>query len=78
MDWRIFADFAQMLVGTGMRTIRSASIWMSALYALGSTTIDLCLALFPWTGFRHHKAAVKGFPQRDLPQEAKQVIVFGL
>ena len=61
-DWRIFADFAQVLIrtaiqlyahdATGIRDVRD-------LYALDSTTIDLCLALFPWARFRAHKAAVK-------------------
>jgi hypothetical protein len=68
-DWRIFADFAQVLIrtavklyahdGTGIADVRE-------LYALDSTTIDLCLALFPWTRFRTHKAAVKMHTLLDL------------
>jgi hypothetical protein len=68
-DWRIFADFAQVLIrtaiqlyahdATGIRDVRD-------LYALDSTTIDLCLALFPWARFRAHKAAVKMHTLLDL------------
>ena len=49
-----------------MPATRSASIWTQSLYALDSTTIDLCLALFPWARFRRRKAAVKMHTLLDL------------
>ncbi len=61
-DWRIFADFAQRLITTARRLYASEPIGVDldqSLYALDSTTIDLCLSLFPWAKFRTHKAAVK-------------------
>jgi hypothetical protein len=61
-DWRIFADFAQRLIaiarGLYVREPMGVDLEQS-LYALDSTTIDLCLALFPWARFRRRKAAVK-------------------
>jgi transposase len=61
-DWRIFADFAQRLIATARRLYASDPMGVDldqSLYALDSTTIDLCLSLFPWAKFRTHKAAVK-------------------
>ena len=61
-DWRIFADFAQRLITTARRLYASDPMGVDldqSLYALDSTTIDLCLSLFPWAKFRTHKAAVK-------------------
>ncbi len=61
-DWRIFADFAQRLIITARRLYASDPMGVDldqSLYALDSTTIDLCLSLFPWAKFRTHKAAVK-------------------
>jgi hypothetical protein len=61
-DWRIFADFAQVLIREAARLYANepfgAELQQTA-YALDSTTIDLCLSLFPWAGFRKTKAAVK-------------------
>jgi DDE family transposase/uncharacterized protein DUF4372 len=61
-DWRIFADFAQVLIQQ-TTTLYShepfAAELQQAAYALDSTTIDLCLALFPWATFRRRKAAIK-------------------
>src|SRR6202171_5297192 len=68
-DWRIFADFAQVLVGIARPLYASDPIGVEidqSLYALDSTTIDLCLALFPWARFRKHKAAVKMHTLLDL------------
>jgi hypothetical protein len=68
-DWRIFADFAQVLVGIARPLYASDPIGVEidqSLYALDSTTIDLCLALFPWARFRKHKAAVKIHTLLDL------------
>jgi hypothetical protein len=68
-DWRIFADFAQVLIGIARPLHASDPMGVElkdSLYALDSTTIDLCLALFPWAKFRRHKAAVKMHTLLDL------------
>lgn len=68
-DWRIFADFAQVLIRTAITLHSNDSTDVAQvrdLYALDSTTIDLCLALFPWAKFRKHKAAVKMHTLLDL------------
>ncbi len=61
-DWRIFADFAQVLIQQATTLYANepfAAELQQAAYALDSTTIDLCLSLFPWATFRRHKAAIK-------------------
>jgi hypothetical protein len=68
-DWRIFADFAQHLIGIARPLHVEDPIGVDldhTLYALDSTTIDLCLSLFPWARFRKHKAAVKMHTLLDL------------
>ena len=68
-DWRIFADFAQRLITTARKLYASDPMGVDldqSLYALDSTTIDLCLSLFPWAKFRTHKAAVKMHTLLDL------------
>ena len=68
-DWRIFADFAQHLIGIARPLHAEDSIGVDldhTLYALDSTTIDLCLSLFPWAKFRQHEAAVKMHTLLDL------------
>ena len=68
-DWRIFADFAQVLISTARPMYAGDLIGVdldATLYALDSTTIDLCLTLFPWAEFRKHKAAVKMHTLLDL------------
>jgi hypothetical protein len=68
-DWRIYADFAQVLIAIARPLYASDPIGVEldqSLYALDSTTIDLCLALFPWAKFRRHKAAVKMHTLLDL------------
>ena len=68
-DWRIFADFAQVLIGIARPLYAHDPIGVEldqSLYALDSTTIDLCLSLFPWAKFRKHKAAVKMHTLLDL------------
>lgn len=68
-DWRIFADFAQVLVASARPLYAGDPIGVdldASLYALDSTTIDLCLSLFPWAKFRKHKAAVKMHTVLDL------------
>jgi hypothetical protein len=68
-DWRIYADFAQVLIGIARPLYAGDPIGVDlahSLYALDSTTIDLCLALFPWAKFRKHKGAVKMHTLLDL------------
>ena len=68
-DWRIFADFAQVLIGIARPLYAGDAMGVDldrSLYALDSTTIDLCLSLFPWAAFRKHKAAVKMHTLLDL------------
>jgi len=68
-DWRIYADFAQVLIGIARPLHIDDPIAVDlkqSLYALDSTTIDLCLSLFPWARFRRHKAAVKMHTLLDL------------
>jgi len=68
-DWRIYADFAQVLIGIARPLYAQDPIGVElneGLYALDSTTIDLCLSLSPWAKFRQHKAAVKMHTLLDL------------
>ena len=68
-DWRIFADFAQVLIAVARPLYADDPIGVdldAGLYALDSTTIDLCLSLFSWARFRQHKAAVKLHTLLDL------------
>ncbi len=68
-DWRIYADFAQVLIRIARPLYAHDPIGVDldqSLYALDSTTIDLCLSLFPWARFRKHKAAVKMHTLLDL------------
>jgi hypothetical protein len=68
-DWRIFADFAQILIQRA-RTLYADEPFgvelQHAAYALDSTTVDLCLAMFPWARFRERKGAVKLHTLIDL------------
>ena len=68
-DWRIYADFAQHLIGIARRLYADeplATELNDTVYALDSTTIDLCLSVFPWAPFRSTKAAVKMHTLLDL------------
>jgi hypothetical protein len=68
-DWRIYADFAQVLIALARPLYVSDPIRANideTLYALDSTTIDLCLSLFPWAKFRRTKAGVKMHTLLDL------------
>src|ERR1017187_1289584 len=68
-DWRIYADFAQVLIAIARPLYARDPIGIDldqSLYALDSTPIDLCLSLFPWAKFRKHKAAVKMHTLLDL------------
>ncbi len=68
-DWRMYADFAQILIRQA-RTLYAHEPFSvdldQTVYALDSTTIDLCLALFPWAPFKSSKAAVKLHTLLDL------------
>ena len=68
-DWRIYADFAQTLIRTARRLYATEPLAVDleeTVYALDSTTIDLCLSLFPWAPFRSTKAAIKLHTLLDL------------
>ena len=68
-DWRIYHDVAQMLIARARRLYADESFGVElnqTVYALDSTTIDLCLSLFPWARFRSTKAAVKLHTLLDL------------
>lgn len=69
-DWRIYADFAQVLIKRARELYRDDQDFSLELdemvYALDSTTIDLCLSMFPWAQFRKHKGAVKLHTLLDL------------
>ena len=68
-DWRIYADFAQRLIHTARRLYVDDALALEldeTVYALDSSTIDLCLTLFPWADFRKTKAAVKLHTLLDL------------
>ena len=68
-DWRIYADFAQVLIGIARPMYAHESLGFdldNTVYALDSTTIDLCLSVFPWARFRARKAAIKLHTLLDL------------
>lgn len=68
-DWRIYADFAQVLIREAQKLYADESFGVDleqSVYALDSTTINLCLSLFPWAPFRRTKAAIKLHTLLDL------------
>jgi hypothetical protein len=68
-DWRMYADFCQILISQARSLYADEDFGVElkeTAYALDSTTIDLCLSLFPWASFRKHKAAVKMHTLLDL------------
>ena len=68
-DWRIYADFAQRLIAQARKLYAQEDLGLelsNTVYALDSTTIDLCLSVFPWAHFRSTKAAVKMHTLLDL------------
>jgi hypothetical protein len=68
-DWRIYADFAQSLIGMARPLYAEETFGIdlkNTVYALDTTTIDLCLSVFPWAPFRSEKAAVKMHTLLDL------------
>jgi len=77
-EWRIYSDFAQVLITTARKLYLNDEIGVrlkKTVYALDSTTIDLCLALFPWAHFRRHKGAVKLHTLLDLRGSIPTVII---
>ena len=77
-DWRIYADFAQILIGQARRLYANDSFGVElnqTAYALDSTTIDLCLSLFPWAKFRAHKGAVKLHTLLDLRGSIPSLVI---
>ena len=77
-DWRIYADFAQVLITKARRLYAADSFGIEldqTVYALDSTIIDLCLALFPWAEFRKRKGAVKLHTLLDLRGNIPSVII---
>ena len=68
-DWRIYADFAQVLIHHARNLYADEDLGFElkeTIYALDSTTIDLCLSLFPWASFRKSKGAIKLHTLLDL------------
>jgi hypothetical protein len=69
-DWRIYADFAQRLIAIARKLYADERLpgleELDTVYALDSSTIDLCLSVFPWAPFRSTKAAVKLHTLLDL------------
>lgn len=68
-DWRIYADFAQSLIGIARRLYAEEPFGVNlkdTVYALDASTIDLCLSVFPWAPFRSTKAAIKLHTLLDL------------
>ena len=68
-DWRIYADFAQVLIAIARELYATEDFGLQldqTVYAFDSTTIDLCLSVFPWAKFRRKKAAIKLHTLLDL------------
>jgi hypothetical protein len=68
-DWRIYAEFAQVLIHRARQLYAQEPLAVEleqTVYALDSTTIDLCLSLFPWAKFRRRKGAIKLHTLLDL------------
>ena len=77
-DWRIYADLAQVLIGKARKLYINDSFGIeldNTVYALDSTTIDLCLSLFPWAIFRKRKGAVKLHTLLDLRGSIPMVVI---
>lgn len=69
-DWRIFADFAHILIQKALKLYQGSSDLSfdleNSVYAFDSTTIDLCMSMFPWAEFRKTKSAIKLHTQLDV------------
>jgi hypothetical protein len=76
-DWRIVADFAQVLITIAKPLYATEPFGVdlaATVYAFDSTTIDLCLALFPWARFRQTKGAIKLHTLLDLRGNIPEVV----
>jgi hypothetical protein len=77
-DWRIYSDFAQVLIREARQLYVDESFGLELdhiVYALDATTVDLCLSLFPWAQFRRHKSAVKLHTLLDLRGNIPTVVI---
>jgi len=77
-DWRIYADFAQILIAKARKLYTGDSFGMEldqTVYALDATIIDLCLSLFPWAQFRKNKGAIKLHTLLDLKGSIPTVVI---
>ncbi len=77
-DWRIYADFAQVLIGTARHLYAEEDFGLRlkrTVYSLDSTTIDLCLSLFPWATFRKRKGAIKLHTLLDVRGNIPSVVI---
>jgi hypothetical protein len=77
-DWRIYADFAQVLIAEARRLYANEDFGVElrrTVYALDATTIDLCLSVFPWARFRKHKGAIRLHTLLDLRGSIPTVVI---
>ena len=77
-EWRIYADFAQVLIAAARRLYANEDFGVElrrAVYALDATTIDLCLSVFPWARFRKHKGAIRLHTLLDLRGSIPTVVI---
>jgi len=77
-DWRIYADFGQVLISTARSLYLDDPFGLeldNTVYALDATTIDLCLSVFPWAQFRRHKSAIKLHTLLDLRGSIPTVVI---
>lgn len=77
-DWRIYQDFAQVLIALARELYVNESFGVDlnqTVYALDATTIDLCLSLFPWATFRRNKGAIKLHTLLDLRGSIPSVVI---
>ena len=77
-NWQIYADFAQILITRARRLYAHDSFGVElnqTAYALDSTTIDLCLSLFPWAKFRKRKGAIKLHTLLDLRGSLPSLVI---
>jgi hypothetical protein len=77
-DWRIYADFAQVLIRSARTLYAEENFGLQlkrTVYSLDSTTIDLCLSLFPWATFRKRKGAVKLHTLLDVRGSIPSVVI---
>jgi hypothetical protein len=77
-DWSIYASFAEILIAQARKLYAADSFGIElkqTVYALDSTTIELCLSLFPWARFRKRKGAIKMHTLLDLHGNIPSVVI---